>query len=97
MQNRRSWVEDARLTQSQTTLGFESGGNESDNSVDDPNASALDTTLLKKSAQPQPIVQRKSIDRPDQPTRSTTATSRLGYQPLLREDSIRSHRSTLPG
>lgn len=35
-QNRRSWIEDSRLTQSQFNLGSESGGNESDNSAEDP-------------------------------------------------------------
>lgn len=52
LQNRRSWHEDAsRLTQSQFTLGGgsgESGGNDSDNSTEDP---ALQRSeMLKRSS-----------------------------------------------
>lgn len=48
--NRRSWVEDPRLTQSQFILGSESGGNESDNSLEEPNSVASDNTHLRRSS-----------------------------------------------
>lgn len=48
--NRRSWVEDPRLTQSQFILGSESGGNESDNSIEEPVSVASDSTTLRRES-----------------------------------------------
>lgn len=96
MQNRRSWTEESRLTQSQTTLGgFDSGGNESDNSVDESHSVASDTNLIKKSSTPSTL-QRKVIGSAEPVSRSIV-TSRNNYQPLIREDSVRSHRSNMHG
>jgi hypothetical protein len=48
--NRRSWVEDPRLTQSQFILGSESGGNESDNSIEEPVSAVSDNTHLRRAS-----------------------------------------------
>lgn len=59
-QNRRSWVEEQRLTQSQClSMGSESGGNESDNSIEEPNSVASDTNLLQRGSQLRHSLQRK--------------------------------------
>uniref|UniRef100_A0A1Y9H394 HOOK N-terminal domain-containing protein n=1 Tax=Anopheles dirus TaxID=7168 RepID=A0A1Y9H394_9DIPT len=58
--NRRSWVEEQRLTQSQClSMGSESGGNESDNSIEEPNSVASDTNLLQRGSQLRQSLQRK--------------------------------------
>ncbi|ETN58992.1 hook protein [Anopheles darlingi] len=58
--NRRSWVEEQRLTQSQClSMGSESGGNESDNSIEEPNSVASDTNLLQRTSQLRQSLQRK--------------------------------------
>lgn len=46
-QHRRSWIDDARLTQSQFNLGSESGGNESDNSTEEPLSISSNSHLVK--------------------------------------------------
>ncbi|XP_067644456.1 girdin isoform X2 [Eurosta solidaginis] len=56
--NRRSWVDDTRLTQSQFMIGSESGGNDSDNSIEEPMSIASDTHLLQRNM---PI--RQSLQR----------------------------------
>ncbi|KAL7033987.1 hypothetical protein ACKWTF_007807 [Chironomus riparius] len=50
--NRRSWVveQDPRLTQSQLIIGSESGGNESDNSNEEPTSVASDSTHLRRNS-----------------------------------------------
>lgn len=48
--NRRSWVEDPRLTQSQFILGSESGGGESDNSLEEPSSVVSDNTHLRRAS-----------------------------------------------
>ncbi|XP_031635774.1 daple-like protein [Contarinia nasturtii] len=85
--NRRSWLDESRLTQSQFTLGFESGGNESDNSGEEPHSTASDTNLLKKETQI--TIQRKANDQ------NNDAVS--NYQPLIRDDLLRTSRNTLTG
>ncbi|XP_053680380.1 girdin [Anopheles nili] len=58
--NRRSWVEEQRLTQSQClSMGSESGGNESDNSIEEPKSVASDTNLLQRGSQLRQSLQRK--------------------------------------
>lgn len=76
------------------TLGFESGGNESDNSVDEPNSVASDTNLIKKSTQPK--VSTLPIKPADNGLMNRAALpSRSNYQPLIREESVRSHRNNI--
>ncbi|XP_036335595.1 protein Daple isoform X3 [Rhagoletis pomonella] len=60
--NRRSWVDDSRLTQSQFMIGSESGGNDSDNSAEEPMSIASDTHLLQRNV---PI--RQSLQRLEAP------------------------------
>lgn len=60
-QNRRSWIDDTRLTQSHIVLESESGGNESDNSIEDPPTStASDTNLLHRNSHLRQSLQRKN-------------------------------------
>lgn len=98
MQNRRSWNEESRLTQSQTALGgFDSGGNESDNSADESQSVASDTNLIKKSSTMVPSTLQRKTTGGVEPVNRSTASSRNNYQPLIREDSVRSHRSNMHG
>lgn len=59
-QNRRSWIEDPRLTQSQN-LGSESGGNDSDNSLEEP-SSLSETRPLNRHSNFRQSLQRKPGD-----------------------------------
>lgn len=94
--NRRSWLDESRLTQSQFTLGFDSGGNESDNSGEEPHSTASDSNLLKKEAHI--TIQRKAINDQQNDTISNRVSSPANnYQPLIREDLLRTSRNTLPG
>jgi hypothetical protein len=61
--NRRSWVEDPRLTQSQFILGSESGGNESDNSLEEPNSVASDTSGLHRDSPVLVSTQKKTSEQ----------------------------------
>ncbi|XP_022221471.2 girdin isoform X3 [Drosophila obscura] len=61
--NRRSWVDDAR-TNSQFVIGSESGGNESDNSNEEPLSIASDTHLLQRNIPLRQSLQR-SLEAPD--------------------------------
>lgn len=62
--NRRSWVEDPRLTQSQLIhAGSESGGNESDNSVEEPISVASDNTHLKRESPVRQSLQKKTSEQ----------------------------------
>ncbi|XP_070070701.1 girdin isoform X4 [Drosophila takahashii] len=60
--NRRSWVDDAR-TNSQFVIGSESGGNESDNSNEEPLSIASDTHLLQRNVPLRQSLQR--LEAPD--------------------------------
>lgn len=93
LQNRRSWIDDSRLTQSQYTLGFESGGNESDNSIEEPNSVASDTTLLQRNSHLRQSLQRK----PSEPFESTLTRggARSSLQTSRRDDLNKSHRNSL--
>lgn len=55
-QNRRSWIDESRLTQSQFTIG--SDGNDSDNSTEAPISIASDTHLLQRN-----LPMRQSLQR----------------------------------
>ncbi|XP_034481045.1 protein Daple isoform X7 [Drosophila innubila] len=59
--NRRSWVDDAR-TSSQFVIGSESGGNESDNSNEEPLSIASDTHLLQRNIPLRQSLQRDLLD-----------------------------------
>ncbi|XP_032592870.1 girdin isoform X8 [Drosophila grimshawi] len=59
--NRRSWVDDAR-TSSQFVIGSESGGNESDNSTEEPLSIASDTHLLQRNMPLRQSLQRDLLD-----------------------------------
>jgi hypothetical protein len=64
--NRRSWVveQDPRLTQSsQFIMGSESGGNESDNSNEEPTSVASDTTHLRRTSPVRHSFQRKTSEQ----------------------------------
>lgn len=62
--NRRSWVvEDSRLTQSAFILGSESGGNESDNSLEEPNSVLSDNTHLRRSSPVHQSLQKKTSEQ----------------------------------
>lgn len=61
--NRRSWVEDPRLTQSQFILGSESGGNESDNSLEEPVSAISDNTNLRRDSPVRHSLQRKTSEQ----------------------------------
>lgn len=96
LQNRRSWLDESRLTQSQFTLGFDSGGNESDNSNEELHSTASDTNLLKKETHI--TIQRKSAnDQHNDSISNRVSSPANNYQPLVRDDLVRTSRSTLPG
>ncbi|XP_017476711.1 PREDICTED: daple-like protein isoform X3 [Rhagoletis zephyria] len=61
--NRRSWVDDSRLTQSQFMIGSESGGNDSDNSAEEPMSITSDTHLLQRNMPMRQSLQR--LEAPD--------------------------------
>lgn len=63
--NRRSWVveQDPRLTQSQFIMGSESGGNESDNSLEEPTSVASDNTHLRRNSPVRQSFQRKTSEQ----------------------------------
>lgn len=82
-------MDDSRLTQSQFTLGFDSGGNESDNSGEEPHSTASDTNLLKK--EPPITIQRKSNESNER------IASPSNYQALIRDDLVRTSRNAVPG
>lgn len=61
--NRRSWIEDPRLTQSQFILGSESGGNESDNSLEEQVSAVSDNTNLRRDSQVRHSLQKKTSEQ----------------------------------
>lgn len=80
------------MTQSQFTIGFDSGGNESDNSGDEPHSTASDTNLLKKESHI--TIQRKSNDS----NRVASPANNYHQTPTLaRDDLVRTSRNTMPG
>lgn len=84
-QNRRSALDESRLTQSQFSLGFDSGANDSDNSGEEPHSTASDTNLLKKETQI--TVQRKSNE-----LQSNDRIASPSNYPLIRDDLVRTSR-----
>ncbi|XP_058057657.1 girdin [Anopheles bellator] len=95
--NRRSWVEEQRLTQSQClSMGSESGGNESDNSIEEPNSVASDTNLLQRSSQLRQSLQRK----PNNEALNATLLRggiRSSLQSSRRDDVNPAHRNSFQG
>lgn len=95
--NRRSWVEEQRLTQSQClSMGSESGGNESDNSIEEPNSVASDTNLLQRGSQLRQSLQRK----PNNEALNATLLRggiRSSLQASRRDDVNPAHRNSFQG
>ncbi|XP_062559689.1 girdin [Armigeres subalbatus] len=94
--NRRSWVDESRLTQSQFTLGSESGGNESDNSIEEPNSVASDTNLLQRNTAIRQSLQRK----PNNEALNASLLRggiRSSLQASRRDDANQAHRNSFPG
>ncbi|XP_030385520.1 girdin isoform X2 [Scaptodrosophila lebanonensis] len=91
--NRRSWVDDARAS-SQFVIGSESGGNESDNSNEEPLSIASDTHLLQRNVPLRQSLQRDMfLDNPI--TRGGTVRSSLQAQ--KRTDLNNSRRNSVHG
>ena len=94
--NRRSWVEDPRLTQSQFILGSESGGNESDNSLEEPNSVASDNTHLRRDS---PI--RHSLQKPKTSEQIQNVLMRGGIrgslQAVKRTEEQQANRNSFQG
>lgn len=80
------------MTQSQISIAFDSAGNESDNSAEDPSIIS-EPGQSKKDTIAQLAAQRKAIE--DAMIRVSPSNST--YQPLMREDAIRSSRTALTG
>ncbi|XP_060653990.1 protein Daple isoform X2 [Drosophila nasuta] len=90
--NRRSWVDDAR-TSSQFVIGSESGGNESDNSNEEPLSIASDTHLLQRNMPLRQSLQRDLLDSSIQ----RGGTVRSSLQAQKRTDLSNSRRNSVHG
>ncbi|KRG06304.1 girdin isoform X1 [Drosophila mojavensis] len=90
--NRRSWVDDAR-TNSQFVIGSESGGNESDNSNEEPLSIASDTHLLQRNIPLRQSLQRDLLDSSIQ----RGGTVRSSLQAQKRTDLSNSRRNSVHG
>ncbi|KAL7734079.1 hypothetical protein ACLKA6_011763 [Drosophila palustris] len=90
--NRRSWVDDAR-TSSQFVIGSESGGNESDNSNEEPLSIASDTHLLQRNIPLRQSLQRDLLDSSIQ----RGGTVRSSLQAQKRTDLSNSRRNSVHG
>ncbi|XP_064547414.1 protein Daple isoform X2 [Drosophila montana] len=90
--NRRSWVDDAR-TNSQFVIGSESGGNESDNSNEEPLSIASDTHLLQRNMPLRQSLQRDLLDSSIQ----RGGTVRSSLQAQKRTDLSNSRRNSVHG
>ncbi|XP_055911264.1 girdin isoform X1 [Eupeodes corollae] len=93
--NRRSWVDDTRLTQSQFAIGSESGGNESDNSIEEPSSIVSDTPLLQRNVAMRQSLQRKPSDLMD--SSITRGGFRSSLQSQKRSDLSSSRRNSVHG
>lgn len=90
--NRRSWVDDSRLTQSQFVIGSESGGNDSDNSIEEPMSTESDTHLLKRNSHIRQSLQRDLMDNT-----LTRGGIRSSLQSQKRTDLNSSRRNSVHG
>ncbi|KAH8264988.1 hypothetical protein KR038_011417 [Drosophila bunnanda] len=90
--NRRSWVDDAR-TSSQFVIGSESGGNESDNSNEEPISIASDTHLLQRNIPLRQSLQRDLLDNSIQ----RGGAVRSSLQAQKRTDLNNSRRNSVHG
>ncbi|XP_016966294.1 girdin isoform X2 [Drosophila biarmipes] len=90
--NRRSWVDDAR-TNSQFVIGSESGGNESDNSNEEPLSIASDTHLLQRNVPLRQSLQRDLLDSSIQ----RGGAVRSSLQAQKRTDLNNSRRNSVHG
>ncbi|XP_055701198.1 girdin [Phlebotomus papatasi] len=95
-QYRKSWIDDSRLTQSQLIMGSESGGNDSDNSTEEPNSVSSDTTLLSRYSNSRQSLQRKPSDncRESPLTRGGVRSSLQTTSPR-RDEVNRANRNSL--
>ncbi|XP_037906855.1 girdin isoform X1 [Hermetia illucens] len=92
--HRRSWIDDARLTQSQFNLGSESGGNESDNSTEEPLSISSNSHLVKDPSLREKFSRRlnDSIEKP-----FLREGIRNSLQSPRREEATNSRRNSMLG
>ncbi|XP_053956841.1 girdin isoform X2 [Anastrepha ludens] len=90
--NRRSWVDDSRLTSSQFMIGSESGGNDSDNSFEEPMSIASDTHLLQRN-----MPMRQSLQRDLMDNTLSRGDIRSSLQAQKRTDLNNSRRNSVHG
>ncbi|XP_068149836.1 LOW QUALITY PROTEIN: girdin [Drosophila tropicalis] len=90
--NRRSWVDDARAS-SQFVIGSESGGNDSDNSNEEPLSISSDTHLLQRNIPLRQSLQRDLLDNPMQ----RGGQVRSSLQAQKRTDLSSSRRNSVHG
>ncbi|XP_073840271.1 protein girdin isoform X2 [Musca autumnalis] len=91
--NRRSWIDDSRLTQSQFMIGSESGGNDSDNSAEEPISINSDTHLFQRNIPIRQSLQRDMLDN----SLSRGGTMRSSLQTQKRTDLNNSRRNSVHG
>ncbi|XP_075160706.1 protein girdin isoform X1 [Haematobia irritans] len=91
--NRRSWIDDSRLTQSQFMVGSESGGNDSDNSAEEPVSMNSDTHLFQRNIPIRQSLQRDVLDN----SLSRGGTMRSSLQAQKRTDLNSSRRNSVHG
>ncbi|XP_065359354.1 protein Daple isoform X1 [Calliphora vicina] len=91
--NRRSWIDDSRLTQSQFMIGSESGGNDSDNSTEEPLSINSDIHLLQRNIPIRQSLQRDVLDH----SISRGGTMRSSLQTQKRTDLNNSRRNSVHG
>ncbi|XP_005181786.1 girdin [Musca domestica] len=91
--NRRSWIDDSRLTQSQFMIGSESGGNDSDNSAEEPISINSDTHLFQRNIPIRQSLQRDMLDN----SISRGGTMRSSLQTQKRTDLNNSRRNSVHG
>ncbi|CAD7003608.1 unnamed protein product [Ceratitis capitata] len=88
--NRRSWIDESRLTQSQFTIG--SDGNDSDNSTEAPISIASDTHLLQRN-----LPMRQSLQRDLMDNTLSRGGVRSSLQAQKRTDLNSSRRNSVHG
>ncbi|KAL9904081.1 protein girdin isoform 1-T1 [Glossina fuscipes fuscipes] len=91
--NRRTWIDDTRSPQSGFMVGSESGGNDSDNSTEEPISISSDTHLLQRNIPIRQSLQRNTLD--NSISRGGTLRSSLQTQRLT--DLGNSRRNSIHG
>lgn len=92
--NRRSWIEDSRLTQSQI-LGSESGENESDNSIEEQVSAVSDNTILRRDSQARHSFQKKTSEQIQNVL--LRGGIRASLQAIKRTDEHQANRNSFSG